>query len=55
MTPMPSGKSLIMSTSEESVARGLMLQTMPRQFEAVAGPAQASGRIAAASSIVHPQ
>jgi hypothetical protein len=29
MTPMPSGKSLIMSTSEESVALGLMTPTVP--------------------------
>src|SRR5690349_6531148 len=46
MTPIPSGSSLIMSTSEESVARGLMSPTMPRYFDALAG--QQTLRLAAA-------
>src|SRR6266700_2882402 len=42
MTPMPSGKSLIMSTSAESFALGLMIPTTPREFAASAGLARKS-------------
>ncbi len=55
MTPMPSGNSLIMSTSGESVSLGLMRPTIPRRVEAFAGLAKtASGSAAAAPKPLPP-